>query len=195
MLPSPRRRLAAAPLIFALLLLAGCGFSVQTDQVYQPATGTDNRDGSVYVLNALVVSGGPDTGRLVASLVNENQTTPDKLLNVTGPQLQAASPGAVPIPAGGLVNLATGNPITITGGGLSAGNFVTMTFAFANSARVTMLVPVVDHSGDYAGIPVGPASPSPNSTRSASPTPSSSPSGKPSSSSSASPQQSPSPSS
>ncbi len=190
-MPSHRRRLAIAPVTLALLLLAGCGFSVQTDQVYQPATGTDNRDGSVYVLNALVVSGGADTGRLVASMVNENQTTPDKLLNVTGPQLQAASPGAVLIPAGGLVNLATGNPITVTGGGLSAGKFVTVTFAFANSAQVTMLVPVVDHSGDYAGIPVGVATPSPSSTRSASPTPSSSPSG----TSSASPKQSPSPSS
>ena len=56
----------------------------QTDQVYNPAAGVDDRSGSVDVLNALVVSGSDGSGTVIASLVNNDQTHSDSLRSVAG---------------------------------------------------------------------------------------------------------------
>ena len=46
-----QRRVAIAALLLAPALTA-CGFSEQTDQVYQPAVGVNDRSDTVYVLSA-----------------------------------------------------------------------------------------------------------------------------------------------
>jgi hypothetical protein len=59
-----RRRLATAALLLAVPALSSCSvsFGAQTDQVYNPSAGVDDRSGSVDVLNALVVSGAAGSG-------------------------------------------------------------------------------------------------------------------------------------
>ena len=74
MLTSARRRLAAVALVLLVPLLGACGFGYQTDQVYQPSVGVNDRDGTVDVLGAVVVSSADGQGTFVASLVNKDQS-------------------------------------------------------------------------------------------------------------------------
>jgi len=71
MLTPVRRRLAALALVLLVPSLGACGFGYQTDKVYQPAVGVNNRSGAVAVLGAVVVSGSDGSGTFVTSLVNK----------------------------------------------------------------------------------------------------------------------------
>lgn len=156
-----RRSIAAAAVLLAAPALSSCGvsFGAQTDQVYNPSVGVDDRSGQVDVLNALIVSGTNGSGTVVASLVNKNQQTDDTLKGVSGAGKDAGmtvKPGGdTTIPAGGLLNLATQGAVTIHGQRVVPGNFVTITFSFDRAQSVTLDVPVVSHSNpDYAGVKV-----------------------------------------
>ena len=70
MLTPVRRRLAALALVLLVPGLGACQY--QTDQVYQPGVGVNNRDGTVDVLGAVVVSSTDGKGTFVASLVNQD---------------------------------------------------------------------------------------------------------------------------
>lgn len=152
---SVRRAAGAVVLTVLLPLAAGCGFSDQTDQPFQYATGTNNRTGMVYVLNALVVSGSNGSGRLVAGLTNQDQVHADTLVQVSGSGLQANITKPVTLPPAGLTNLAKGTPITVTGSAIQPGGIVTLTFTFGHAQAATMEVPVVAHNAEYAAIPLG----------------------------------------
>ncbi len=185
MLSTLRRRIAGASLALALPALAACGF--QTDQVYQPAVGVNDRSGEVDVLGALVVSAAPGSGVFITSLVNNDTTRADKLVSVQGSGVQVAVGATPDIPVGGLVNFADKSlgGIPVQGAKVQAGGYITVRLTFQNADPVTIEVPVVTDTGPYAGL-AGSASPtSPSLTQSASP--SASPSSSPSSSSSASP--------
>jgi len=156
-----RRSIAAAAVLLAAPALSSCGvsFGAQTDQVYNPAVGVDDRSGQVDVLNALIVSGTNGSGTVVASLVNNDQQTDDTLKSVTGAGqdsgLTVKPGGDTTIPAGGLLNLATKGSITARGQRVVPGNFVTITFTFDRAQAITVDVPVVSASNpDYAGIKV-----------------------------------------
>ncbi len=183
-----RRRLATAVLLLAVPVLSSCtvNFGAQTDQVYTPATGVNDRSGQVDVLNALVVSAGTGSGTVIATLVNNDQTRADRLRGITGAGADASvtvTPGGpTAIPAGGLLNLATAGRIVARGPQVVPGGIVTLRFAFDRAKAVTLDVPVVANTGAYADVPV------PSSTAGA--TPSGPPS--PSASTSASPSASPS---
>ncbi len=101
--PIPRR-VAIAALLLAPALTA-CGFNEQTDQVYQPAVGVNDRSASVYVLNAVVVSGVDGSGTFAGTLVNTDTTADDTLDSVSGSGI-TDSPGTVDVPAGGNARLA-----------------------------------------------------------------------------------------
>ncbi len=77
----------------------------------QPRRGVDDRSGEVDVLNALVVSGADGSGTLIASLVNNDQTTPTPCAAspaaATTSSLEVTPGGDTAIPAAGLLNLAT----------------------------------------------------------------------------------------
>ncbi len=92
-----------------LPLLAACtsvGLGAQTGQVYIPADGANNRTGTVYVLNAVVVSGRVGAGTLVTTFVDTDTQSPDTVSSITGTGLTVT--GTLPtVPAGGHVNLAT----------------------------------------------------------------------------------------
>ncbi len=162
----PRRWLALVYAAAAVMGVVGCGsnFEAQTQQPYQPAVGINNREGTVYALNTLVVTDGEGNGTVVSALINQ-AATEDRLLSVTATD-GAAPLRVLPLPEGGialppsrLVQLETTGAVRIRSDSLRAGYFVTLAFTFANAAPVELDVPVVDVVGadsPYADVPVGP---------------------------------------
>jgi len=156
-----RRSIAAAAVLLTAPVLSSCGvnFGAQTDQPYNPAVGVDNRDGSVDVLNALIVSGTNGSGTVVATLVNNDQQQKDTLSGVTGQgkdkNVQVKVSGPTEITPDGLLNLATKGGISATGKRIVPGNFVTLQFTFQNGDAVTVDAPVVSQSNpDYSDVKV-----------------------------------------
>lgn len=183
-----RRSTAAAALLVAAPLLVSCGFGEQTDQVYNAATGVDDRSSQVDVLNAMIVSGTDGSGTVVAGLVNNDPQRNDRLTGITGQGVRPQGP-ALTIPAGGMVGLADTGSWTATGPAVKAGRFVTLTFSFQRAQSVTLDVPVVSASDPtFAKVPLPGSSP----TASTSTSPSTSPSTAPTKSASTSPSASPS---
>jgi hypothetical protein len=146
-----QRRVAIAALLLAPLLTA-CGFNEQTDQVYQPAVGVNDRSGNVDILNALIVSGTDGSGTFAGTLVNKNQTEDDALQSLSGPDV-TASRGTVKVAAGQAALLADSGALSLTGDGIVPGKWVELTFVFSSGQSTTMKVPVVEASGDYADVP------------------------------------------
>lgn len=169
-----RRTISAAAVLLAVPLLASCGFNEQTDQVYQAAAGVDDRSGAVKVLDAQVVSGEAGSGTVVASLVNSDEQTGDKLTQI-GPgdpgsqDITVSGPSGTAVPAGGAVNLGDQGLWTVRGGAVKAGSLVKLTFTFQHAQTITVDVPVVSSSNPiYSNIPL-PQSPSPSPVTSPSP--------------------------
>lgn len=151
---SPSRRRAAVAALLLVPALSACGFNVQTDQVYQPAEGVNERSGEVDVLNALVVSAEDGSGTFAGSLANGDQADADELTSITGQGLEIELDEPVEIPAAGLVNFAEEGNVAVTGDDVLAGGFVTLTFTFSSGQSTTVKMPVVVHGGDYADVPV-----------------------------------------
>lgn len=154
-----RRSIAAAAVVLAAPVLASCGFDYQTDQVYTPSEGVNDRSGSVDVLNALIVSGENGSGTLVAGLVNNDTEDSDSLSEVTGAEQDLTitvdnAGGPVEIPADGLVQLADEGDITVTADQVRPGMFVTLKFTFENAQTVTLDVPVVSADPPYDQVPL-----------------------------------------
>lgn len=153
-----RHRIAAAVAALAVPLLSSCsvGFDAQTNQVYTPGKGTNNRDSQVDVLHALVVSGSEGSGTLIAALVNNEQLDDDALVGVSGAgedaDLEITVPGETEIPAAELVQLADEDPIAVSGEAVVPGAFLTVTFTFENADAVTLDVPVVENTNEFADI-------------------------------------------
>lgn len=159
------RLLAASALLLAAPALAGCSTERPTDKIYTPAVGANDRSERVDVLNAVVVSneGKPGEGTLVVTLVN-NEVVPaasgenldDKLTGVLVKGGEADFGKPVTIGAGRLVVLATpseaiptpAQPIPVTGD-FDLGDYVTITFQFANSGDVKVEAPVVQNVQGY----------------------------------------------
>lgn len=148
-----QRRAALVALLLAPTT-AACGFSAQTDEVYQPGVGVNDRSGPVDILNATIVSATDGSGTFAGTLVNE-ENQPDQLTLLTGAQL--TSTGApVPIPPGGMVNLADSGAVTVSGDSkeIVPGNIVEVTLVFSSGQSTKIGVPVVSHDGYFANVPV-----------------------------------------
>jgi hypothetical protein len=149
--------MAKATLVLLIPALAGCGvnFNAQTNEVYTPAQGVNDRDGQVDVLGAAVVSALAGSGTVVATLVNEDLEDVDRLTAVTVEGAQAEiAPGETEIPANGSLDLATSGAVQATSDGIEAGRFVEVVFSFERAEAVTIEVPVVTHEEDYLDVPV-----------------------------------------
>lgn len=175
----------------------GVGFGAQTDQIYNPSAGTDDRSGAVDVLNALIVSGHDGSGTVVATLVNNNQTRADRLTGISGTgsnsDVQVKAGGPTTIPANGLVNLADQGSISITGKNVVPGRFIDLTFSFQHGASATLSTLVVSAADpQYSGVPLPTPAGSTSTPASATPSgvasPSGTVSGKPPTSAKAKPQ-------
>ena len=73
-----RRTLALATCVLAVCapVLTSCGFDYATDRIYTPATGVNNREASVDVLGAVIVSAEEGSGIFVASFANNSTEEP-----------------------------------------------------------------------------------------------------------------------
>lgn len=167
-----RRTLGLATCVLAVCapVLTSCGFDYATDRIYTPATGVNDREASVDVLGAVIVSAEDGSGTFIASFANnstEDATTVDALEGVDQSQLTADNFSPVEVPAGGLVNLADEDGIKVTGE-VAAGEFVPVALQFGSGERVQLDVPVVTNCGYYEGLD-GP--PSPDQCQSESETP------------------------
>jgi hypothetical protein len=175
-----QRRYAIAALLLAPLLGA-CGFSAQTDQVYQAASGVNDRSGAVYILDAEIITESGGTGTFAGTLVNDRIAV-QTLTSVSGKGITTVN-GAYKIPDRGVLDMADPDPKTdgpqlvITGAGVQPGDYVTLTFSFASGQTTTMKVPIFTNTSDYASVPLplpsdssSPSgSSSPDSTSSATP--------------------------
>jgi hypothetical protein len=132
--------------------LGACGFGYQTDQVYQPGIGVNNRDGTVDVLGAVVVSSLNGEGTFVASLVNKNDTKDDTLVSMTGDGLDVQITAPIKVPAGSLVNLADTGAVSVTGDTIKPGNFARLKLTFESGQTTEINAPVQPYSGDFTDV-------------------------------------------
>ena len=174
-----RRTLAtvAASLAF-VSALAACGFNYPTDRINNITAGANDRNGTVEVLNAAIVSKEANLGTLVATLVNTSQTQQVTVTSITGDGTAVGQVSMQPFPINpnSVVNLASQGGISVEGT-FSLGQFVKLTIAFDNGETSTLSVPVVSDAGQWAGLDHATPSPTESpSTSTASPTDTSSPS-------------------
>ncbi len=152
-----RRTLALATTTVALSLLSACG-AWPTQEPYTPAVGTYNQDGSVDVLNGVIVATEDGSGTFIAALSNNGDTEPaslEALEGVDAAQLTAEEFSPIEVPPSGLVNLAQDGGVPVSGE-FELGDFVPVSLQFDNGERAELEVPVVPNCGDYGGLD-GPA--------------------------------------
>jgi hypothetical protein len=156
-----RRSTAAAALALLVPALAACGFNPQTDQVYQGATGVNERGEGIDVLNALIVSDEDGRGTFAGTLVNLDADN-DRLVSIT----DASGTVDVAVPTGEAVNLGATGEVRLEGAQIKPGAFVPLTLQFAGGQTTKLGVPVVAHRGEFVDVPVGPtATPSPKAKK------------------------------
>lgn len=146
--------LALGGLVLAAPLLTSCGFDYATDRPYTAANGVNERDASVDVLGAVIVSGQPNSGTFIATFSNNNHeqsNTVESLQGADGTTVQAESFPPITVDKGGLVNLAEQGGIPVSGS-FKAGDFVPVTIGFGSGEQVSLHVLVVAEDGIYAGL-------------------------------------------
>ena len=182
MLTPVRRRLAVVAAVLLVPSLGACQY--QTDQVYQPGVGVNDRDGTVDVLGAVVVSSTDGEGTFVASLVNQGLEQTETLTGVTGEEVEVQLTAPVEIDPESLVNLDQAGAVSVSGESIEPGRFARLTLEFESGQETEVNVPVVADEDEYAEIK--PATPG-GAGGSSSPSESPSPSGSPTTSESAAP--------
>lgn len=162
-----RRRIAAASLaLAAACTLSACGtsFGAQTNKVYQPAVGANER-GEVESHNTQLVGNRDGSATLSAGLVNTLGTaqtlTSVAVKGATGETLTVKAPKApltlepkVLTTIGGTV----ANSVFIVAEGAEPGDYVTVTYSFSDSGPLTVRTPVVaraDHAAEYEDVAGG----------------------------------------
>jgi hypothetical protein len=157
----------------ATTALTACGFNYPTDRINNPVSGVDYRDGTVDILNAVVVAKAANSGTFVATFVNGSPSKPVSLQSASGDNTTISNVSATPftMQPGTLRNLAATSGIPVSGT-FALGQFVNISFQFDDGETANLSVPVVTDDGQWAGLDTATASPTPTST--ASPTDSSS---------------------
>ena len=151
--------LKIAAVALAATGLSSCGFDYATDRYYTPSVGTNDRDSTVDVLAAVVVSSAPGSGTFIASLSNNSLDEEISLDEVGTTEAAEGAPvelEPVPVAGGALVNLAEPATDIVLTGDFEAGDFIEVSLGFSNGEQVTLDVPVVENDGYYADLD-GPA--------------------------------------
>lgn len=142
----------------ALLLaapLSSCGFDNATEREYTPAAGANNRDASVDVLNAVIVSAEEGSGTFVATFVN-NDVSEDGTIEAMTPGVDTAriddfSP--ITVDPGGLVYLgAEGEEGVAVEGEFGPGATLPLTLQLSGGQVVEITVPVVSNCHEFEGL-------------------------------------------
>jgi hypothetical protein len=153
-----RRALTTAVLTVLVVPLGACTFH-DTDLVYTPAQGVNNRDSDVDVLNALIVSAEDGEGRFIAGLSNGNLEEGDELTAMSGAGEDATvqvelEGGDTELPPGGFLQLADEGAarVTVSGEDVAPGEFIRLSLQFGNAEPVELHVPVVEPGTAFAGV-------------------------------------------
>lgn len=162
----PRRSTAIAA--GALLLtgaLSSCGFDLATDQVNTISSGINDRDGDVDVLGAVVISGSPDTGTFVATLVNNTADEAIALTGVAGDASPVDDLAPQEVDPLDVVSLFQTGGVSLAGP-IGLGDFIDVELSFDNGQTTSLSVPVVRPCYEYdpakfpaLDIPFSPAEP------------------------------------
>lgn len=150
------KRLLLLPLL-AVLVLAGCKSGQNANTTVQRETGSGIKFAaeSVVVQSAVVVAGeGAEEGTVSAVVVNTGMDA-DQLKSITvGGKQASIEPSNVELLPQRAVTIRPGGDVTATVplGSASVGDFVEMTFAFADSGLATEQVLVVPDTGIYASL-------------------------------------------
>ena len=158
-----RTALAAVTLVLSAPLLAACGFNAATDRVYTPAMGANERDASVDVLGAVIVSTEGDSGTFVATFVNNDPTEAATLTGIesAGEPAVQVEVDEIEVPARGAVNLVEETPVEVTGD-FDLGQYVPLTLSFETAGgteTVDVKVASVPNSGEFEGLDGEPTAP------------------------------------
>ena len=155
--------LAVGALLLATPALSSCGFNYATDRVNTVQHGGANRDGSVKVLAAVIISGTQGSGTLSGRLVN-NSDEPAELVGVSAGGDVELSVGEVEpteIVARGALALAdVGDGIRVEGD-FVPGDVIDVAFELDSGDSIDVEIPVVRECHFYDGLDDAPsASPS-----------------------------------
>lgn len=157
MRPMHTRR-SLALLAGAILLtapLTSCGFDEATDRVNTIVSGVSDRDASVDVLNAVIVSAEEGSGTLIATFVN-NDTTEQASIDAVEPAddtAQVTDFSSITLEPGSLLNLAAEDQEGIAlQGEVAAGGIVPLRIQLSGGEIVELEVPVVPSCEEYEGL-------------------------------------------
>lgn len=153
------RRSTAIALV-ALLPLVGaltsCAEEPRTNQVNTIGAGVNEREASVDVLGARILAFSDGKGRLIGTLVyNENgDEPPARLVEVLGTGVTVGTQeAAIEVPPNRSVNLSGDDVAAIpVEGEFAPGDLVELTYSFDTDESVTLEVPVVKPCFQYADI-------------------------------------------
>ena len=148
------------------LALSACGtsFGAQTNQVYQPAVGANER-GEVESHNTLLVANRDGSATLSAGVLNtladaqpltgvEVTAESGDNLTVTSPDTQLELPSKKLVTLGGVVD----GSVFIVTEGAEPGAYVNITYTFGDSGPLTVRAPVVsraEHAAEYQSVAGG----------------------------------------
>ena len=155
-------RRSLALLSGAILLaapLSSCGFDPATNRINTIAAGTSDRDESVDVLGAVVVSSEPGSGTFIASFVNNSTTEPASVdaMDSDGDVSVQAADFPIEIDPGSIVNLALDDQGVPVEGEFEAGDVVPLNVQIGGGDTIELDVPVVPNCREWEGLdgPVG----------------------------------------
>lgn len=153
----PLRR-SLALLSGAVLLaapLSSCGFDPATNQVNDHTPGANDRERSVDVLGAVVVSANEGSGTFIASFVN-NSTTESASVDGLSPQgdvqAQVVDFSPIELEPNTLVNLAQDDQGVGVEGEFAAGDVLPMVVQLSDGETVEMDIPVVPNCREWEGL-------------------------------------------
>ena len=161
-----RLALLFGALVLAAPALSACGFNYATDRQNTIINGVSNQDGTVDVLNAMIVSGEAGSGTFITTLSNNDPTETISLESLdfgSSTTVESAAFDPIPVVGHGAVNLSTGQGIKVAGE-FEAGDFVSLSLVFDNGQAIPVDVPVNSEDGQYAGLDNGTGAPEPAAT-------------------------------
>ena len=166
-----RRSLALGAAGLAVVATLGaCGLDYPTDKINNLTAGVQYRDGTVDILNAVVVAKQADSGTFIATFVNGSPSKTISMQTASGDNTSISNVDATPftLQPNTMVNLAAGKGIPVSGT-FALGQFVTITFQFDDGESANLDVPVVADDGQWAGLDTSTPGATPSTTPSASP--------------------------
>lgn len=145
--------LAAATALLATPALTSCGFDYGTDQLNNPAAGTNDRSGVVNVIAATIVANQSDSGTFIASLTNGSTEDTITVTGISGGDgaLTARDFEPIELEPRGYANLVDGGGVVVTGD-FEAGDVIPMELTFDNGEDAVLQVPVVTACEEYEGL-------------------------------------------